>query len=227
MSLIATLLYGFWIGLKHAFDADHIIAVSTIVSEHRSIFRSSLVGAFWGLGHTASLLIVGLAVMLMRVSIPPGAAPWMEAPVGIMLILLGAMSLRRALGGRAPKIHSHVHSHGDQPPHEHLHFHGPADHDHKHYALRIGGKPFIVGMVHGMAGSAALMLLVLSTIESALLGLIYIALFGLGSIGGMLLISALISLPFRAVRVGAAVQLIAGFLSVAFGFWIIFELATN
>lgn len=227
MSLIATLLYGFWIGLKHAFDADHIIAVTTIVSEHRSIFRSSLVGAFWGLGHTASLLIVGVAVMLMRVSIPHGAAPWMEAPVGLMLILLGAMSLRRALRGDALKIHSHAHSHGDGPPHEHLHIHGGGDHDHKHYALRIGRKPFVVGMVHGMAGSAGLMLLVLSTIESALLGLIYIAFFGLGSVGGMLLISMLISLPLRAARVGAAVQVIAGLFSAAFGLWLIFELATS
>lgn len=107
--LIATLGLGFVLGLKHALDADHIVAVSTIVSEHKSIFKSSLVGTFWGLGHTVSLFLIGLLVILLRLAIPPRVALWMEFGVAIMLVLLGVNIVWKFFRGKRIHIHTHEH----------------------------------------------------------------------------------------------------------------------
>src|SRR5919109_181186 len=192
--LIATLGLGFVLGLKHALDADHIVAVSTIVSEHKSIFKSSLVGTFWGLGHTVSLFLIGLLVILLRLAISPRVALWMELGVAVMLVLLGANIVWKFFRGK--RIHIHTHEH-DGLTHAHIHLHEGEEEYHNHYHLiKFGTKPFFVGLVHGVAGSAALMLLVLTTIPSPLAGILYILIFGIGSIGGMLIMSSLISLPF-------------------------------
>jgi ABC-type nickel/cobalt efflux system permease component RcnA len=216
---LSILGFGFVLGLKHALDSDHLVAVSTIVSERRGFWSSSLVGALWGLGHTASLLAVGLAVVAFGLHIPDRAAQAMELGVAVMLVALGASVLwKLARGGR---FHVHVHEHDDHV-HIHPHLHTPAvaheqpaAHDH------AGKKPFLVGMVHGLAGSASLMLVVLATISSRPLALLYIAVFGVGSVGGMLTMSTVIGLPFalaaRHERVNHIVRLSAGLLSVAFG----------
>ena len=221
-SIIAALTLGFSLGLRHALDADHLVAVSTIVSEHKSLSRSSLIGTFWGLGHTASLLAVGLAVILLRVSIPEHVGPWLEMPVAVMLIALGGHAVWSVARERGLRVHVHTHSHDDAPPHSHLHLHSGKSHDHRHRILRMGRKPFIVGMVHGLAGSAALMLAVLATVPSAALGLVYIAVFGIGSVGGMLLMSLLIGLPFVATArrfstINGLIRLLAGLFSIIFG----------
>jgi high-affinity nickel permease len=228
-SVIAALSLGFWLGIRHALDADHLVAVSTIVSEHKSLLRSSIIGTFWGLGHTASLLGVGLFVVLLRITVSESVAPYMEIPVALMLIALGANAVWQAWRERGISLHAHQHAHEGQDEHIHLHLHTHKEHDHRHHVLRLGRKPFLVGLVHGFAGSAVLMLAVLTTMPTVALGLIYIAVFGLGSVGGMLLMSALISLPFIATAqkfssINTTIRLLAGLFSVAFGLMLAWEL---
>jgi ABC-type nickel/cobalt efflux system permease component RcnA len=223
---------GLVFGLKHATEVDHVVAVSTIVSEHRSLFRSALVGGLWGAGHTASLVIVGVVVLVFRVTIPTPLAKWLEFAVALMIITLGAIAVWRVRRKRVD-VHLHRHSHDGQS-HIHVHFHeqetkhvGVAS-SHSHAISRIGFKPLLVGAMHGLAGSAALTLLVLTQIRSMSLGLLYLAVFGLGSTLGMLLMSGLIGLPFalsgRGIsRVNFGMQTITGALSIAFGLWYAYE----
>ena len=223
-TLIGLLGLGLILGLRHALDPDHIAAVSTIVSESRSVRRSSLIGTFWGLGHTMSLFIAGVLVIALKVQISDRVALWMEFAVALMLILLGLKAMLKPLRGWRIHVHQHVHDGGS---HSHVHLHRPSEeHAHKHrHLIRSGARPFLVGMVHGMAGSAALMILVLATIPSALAGLIYIAVFGLGSVGGMLIMSSLISLPFIFTRqrfkvLSEGLQVAVGLFSLGFGLFL-------
>lgn len=232
MGVFALLGLGLVFGLKHATEVDHIVAVSTIVSEHKSVFRSALVGGLWGAGHTASLVIVGVVVLVFRVAIPEAVAKWLEFGVALMIITLGAIAVLRVLRKRA-EVHLHRHSHDGQS-HVHIHFHeqetrhvGIAS-SHSHAVSKIGMKPLLVGAMHGLAGSAALTLLVLTQIRSVSLGLVYLAIFGIGSTLGMLLMSGLIGLPFalstrRISRFNFGLQTAAGVLSMAFGLWYAYE----
>lgn len=225
--IYAAFVLGFILGLKHALDADHVIAVSTIVSEHKSLKWASLIGAFWGLGHTFTLFLVGLLVIGLRVSISPQVASGLEFLVALMLVFLGANILWRSFG--VEKIHLHSHSHS---PETHAHFHIHEDHKERHaHAHPFGSmrRPLFVGMVHGLAGSAALMLLVLTTIPSPFAGLFYILIFGFGSVGGMLILSSLIALPFvftaqRFNLLNRWIRVIAGGASVAFGLFLGWEI---
>jgi high-affinity nickel permease len=223
----AALGLGFTLGLRHALDADHIAAVSTLVSESRSLWRSSLVGTSWGLGHTTALVGAGTLVIGLKLTIPPGVTHSMETVVAVMLVLLGARAVHIAL--RGSKIHRHAHSH-DGSMHVHFHAHRPghdSDHEHGHehkhgYVLAVGARPFLVGLVHGLAGSAGLMILVLSTITSAFGGLAYIIVFGLGSTAGMVLMGNLVSMPFvctvaRFRWLVPGIQLVVGCGSILFG----------
>ena len=226
-TLIGLLGLGLILGLRHALDPDHIAAVSTIVSESRSVRRSSLIGTCWGLGHTMSLLIAGVLVIALKIQISDRAALWMEFAVALMLILLGLKAILRSLRGW--RIHVHRHTH-DGRSHSHMHLHRPSEeHAHQHrHLIRSGARPFLVGMVHGMAGSAALMILVLATIPSAVAGLIYIAVFGLGSVGGMLIMSSLISLPFILTRkrfnvLSQGLQVAVGLFSLSFGLFLTWQ----
>lgn len=222
-SITAALAFGFVLGLRHALDPDHLVAVSTIVSEHKSVGRSTLVGTFWGLGHTTSLLALSVVLLFLRASIPERIALWMEIPVALMLIILGVITLLKVTRENDWGIHSHTHAHKEAgSPHTHVHIHTGVGHSHGHRLFRLGRKPFVVGMVHGVAGSAALTLAVLTTIPSIALGIVYIAVFGIGSIGGMLLMSALIGLPFAATArrfsmINGRIRLIAGLFSIFFG----------
>jgi sulfite exporter TauE/SafE len=193
-SVIGTLALGFVLGVKHALDADHVVAVSTIVGRQRSIWTSSLVGAAWGMGHTASLFVAAVVVIGLRVTISPTLALGIEFCVGLMLMILGADLLRRVVRGEVA-IHSHPHRHGEgEHTHLHVHAHVAAFADHAHHA--VGKRPFFVGLVHGLAGSAALMLFVLSTISNPWVACLYVVVFGVGTIGGMVAMSAVIGLPF-------------------------------
>lgn len=223
---------GLVFGLKHATEVDHVVAVSTIVSEHKSIWRAALVGGLWGAGHTISLVAVGVVVLALRVAIPDWVAGSLEFGVALMIIALGVAAVARALRGRAD-AHVHRHTHG-AGPHVHLHFHesetahaGEAA-GHTHAVPRVGFKPLLVGAMHGLAGSAALTLLVLTQIESPALGLLYLALFGVGSIVGMLLMSGLVGLPFalasrRITGLSYGLQTLAGGASIAFGLWYAYQ----
>jgi sulfite exporter TauE/SafE len=226
-SLLAAFGLGLLLGIQHALDPDHLIAVSTIVSEHKNFKWASLIGAFWGLGHTTTLFIVGLLVIGLRLTIPPRLGSGLELLVAVMLVILGLNVLRKAFG--AERVHLHTHSH-NPVTHTHLHAHENPAQDHAHaHAFKAMRRPFIVGMVHGLAGSAALMLLVLSTIQSPIGGLVYIVIFGLGSVGGMLLLSGIISLPFiltaqRFTLLNRWIRVFAGVASVTFGIYLAWEI---
>ncbi len=218
-------------GLKHATEADHIVAVSAIVSEHRKLVRAAFVGGLWGAGHTASLIIVGVFVLALRIAIPEHVASWLEFAVALMIIGLGIAASRRALRSRSD-LHIHEHGHSDLT-HAHIHFHegsrlADAVQPHTHAVARIGFKPLLVGAMHGLAGSGALTLLVLTQINSSLLGLLYLGVFGVGSIIGMLLMSGLVGLPFvlSSRKLGGVhyqLQMLAGVLSIVFGVWYAYE----
>lgn len=183
---------GFVLGLRHALDADHIVAVSTVLAERPSLRASSVVGFFWGLGHTLMLLLVGVCVLALRVSIPEFLATVFEFFIGIMLIMLG-LSLARRLYREG--WHLHAHEHGGQR-HSHLHRHARHQgHAHAHW-FQEARRPLLIGMAHGLAGSAALLLIIVSAAATFAQGVGYILVFGVGSIMGMIAVGTAISLPF-------------------------------
>lgn len=220
-TLLTTMALGFLLGMEHALDADHVVAVSTIVSQHRSLRRVALVGIVWGLGHLLTLFLVGLVVILFRVTIPERLALSLEFAVGIVLVILGATIV---CGYLTKRVHAHVHRHGGSL-HMHFHSHAAAEgHDHAHEAPRFR-RSLLVGMIHGLAGSAVLMLIALSTIRAPGLGLLYIVVFGVGSIVGMLGISTLLSVPFvlaheRFARIHRGIRIAVGSASLVYGVWI-------
>jgi ABC-type nickel/cobalt efflux system permease component RcnA len=228
-SILLTLGLGFALGLRHATEADHLAAVSTMVSERRSLWESARVGALWGLGHSTSLLLAGLLVVVLGVTIPERVASVLEFCVALMIITLGTRLLYVTLRKRT-SVHVHAHTHAGKP-HLHLHFHQGHDahlpvqsHEGSHSGISQW-RTFLVGVLHGLAGSAALTLLVLTEVMrngSAILGLSYLLIFGIGSIGGMLIMSSLIGLPFAlssrlSRRLPEILQVTAATASVVFG----------
>lgn len=209
---------GFLLGARHALDADHIAAVSAILSERPDLRTSGIIGFCWGFGHTAILLLVGLLVIVLKIAIPEPVTQVLEFAVGLMLVILG-LSLAVTLYRERWHLHAHQH---ESEVHVHLHSHGlRAGHGHGHW-LRLSVKPFVVGMVHGLAGSAALVLLALSTVRTAWEGMAYILVCGAGSIVGMMVLGLLISLPltFSASfgrRTQIAVQGLASLGSIGLG----------
>jgi hypothetical protein len=191
---------GFLLGLKHATDPDHIVAVTTFIGKEQRLARGAAIGLFWGLGHTLSLSIIGLAVVGLKIPMSHWLAERLELGVAVMLIILGARLIAT--------VHTRWHEH-------HHHFDW----------TRLGLRPLLVGIVHGVAGSAALTLLVLSTISSTLHALLYILIFGVGSMIGMAAISIALALPLHLARErisGAMrpIQLGAGVLSCLFGLYL-------
>lgn len=226
-STAAILGFGFTLGLKHAIEADHLAAVSTMVTERRSLFGSAVIGGIWGLGHTVSLAVAGVFVLFLNFQISERTERILEFCVGVMLFLLGMNVLRRLLQGAT--LHFHRHEHGAHA-HVHPHLHEPGEEDapRAHHGFSFNPRTLLIGMVHGLAGSAALMLLVIPTIESSLMGMLYIVIFGIGSIGGMMLMSFLVGLPFtltalRFNRFNYLLQSIAGLISIGLGLFIIYE----
>lgn len=190
-SYLTILGFGFVLGLRHALDADHIAAVSTVLATRPSWRASGLIGFSWGLGHTLVLLFVGAVALALQVSIPESVANAAEFAVGLMLIALGGTLALRVLRER---WHSHSHDH-EGHRHEHLHSHaGTSGHGHAHW-WSDSVKPLCIGMAHGLAGSAALLLVVVTASRTLLEGLAYITVFGVGSIIGMMLIGLVLSLP--------------------------------
>jgi high-affinity nickel permease len=226
VSLTTALGLGFLLGLRHAADADHVAAVSTLVSEHRSVVRSCLLGTFWGIGHTTALLVASLVVIGFKLTISPALERGLEALVAAVLILLGGQVLVRCL--TSVNVHQHVHTH-DGHAHSHTHLHLGAREAHRHVHLfQVGRRPFLVGLVHGLAGSAALTLIALASIPSLPGQFLYILVFGVGSTGGMLVLSGLIGVPFaltagRSAMVRVVIQALAGAVSLALGFLLMLE----
>jgi ABC-type nickel/cobalt efflux system permease component RcnA len=222
---LSILAVGFFLGMRHATDPDHVIAVTTIVSNQRNSLRAVLIGAFWGVGHTVTIFVVGAAILLSNLVIPVRLELSMELSVAVMLIILGLMNvavfLRSMPAGSIQNrdgkevIHSHPHSHGDYV-HNRSHTHHPESHPHSPDQTplvwldqvfgRIGLyqclRPFVVGVVHGLAGSAAVALLVLTTIRNAHWAVAYLLIFGVGTIAGMMLITMSIASAFTMLGKG-------------------------
>jgi sulfite exporter TauE/SafE len=233
LSIFWLLLVSFGLGLKHATEPDHLAAVSTIVSERKNIWSASLIGALWGVGHTISILVAGMLVVFLHFEISERLALILEFGVALMLIGLGLDTLRKVV--RGGQIHWHMHRHGGLR-HIHPHVHEAADahphsktHSATHHGLKLSPRPLLVGMVHGLAGSGALMLLVLSTIQSKAVGIAYLLVFGVGSIGGMMVMSFLVGLPFhltvnRFTRAEWLLRAAAGLFSLGFGFFMVYDI---
>jgi ABC-type nickel/cobalt efflux system permease component RcnA len=251
IGLLTIVAIGFLLGMRHATDPDHVIAVSTIVSREHNVKRSALIGAAWGIGHTLTILAVGGAIILFRISLPPRVGLAMELAVGVMLIVLGVKNIGGLVTGSAesvgvaeenldqeqPRYHSHgdyVHLHQEALAHRHPHDpqRNPVavmDRYFDRYGLYQLVRPLIVGVVHGLAGSAAVALLVLSTIPNLGWAVAYLAVFGIGTILGMMLITLTIGSTFaygqkRFARIGRQFSVAAGLISVAFGMFIAYEI---
>jgi len=252
-ALLSVVLLGFFLGMRHATDADHVIAVTTIVSRQRTFTSALLVGALWGVGHTVTIVLIGGAIILFSVVIPPRLGLTMEFSVAVMLILLGLLNLTgilrqmgEALGprhGHDGEGHSHPHSHNDYYVHAHPHGHGPGTHGHREEDTppgrldrrfgRLGFyqtlRPLIVGLIHGLAGSAAIALLVLTTIRNPVWAIAYLLVFGAGTIAGMMLITSAIAVPVaftagRFERINRHLATASGLLSLAFGLFLAYQI---
>jgi len=219
ITLPSILLLGFVLGMRHATDADHVVAVSTIVSRDRTLRGAARIGTLWGAGHTLTVLLVGGAIILFGLVIPPRLGLALELVVGLMLIALGAFALTSGRDRRD----------------------GATPHEHAHAALaradrRLGGlrgyaslRPLLVGVVHGLAGSAAVALLVLGTIRDPRWAVGYLAIFGAGTIAGMVLITTALALPLAAARgaftrAGRWLTVAAGVASVALGLFLVYRI---
>ncbi len=194
------LVFGLLVGMQHALEADHLAAVATLVAREPDKKRVVRQGVFWGLGHTLTLLAFGGAVMVVGLALSETTVHGLEAAVGVMLVALGLDLLRRLWKDR---VHFHAHRHAPQDaPHFHAHSHhgesGPHDRDaHRHEHRPLPLRALLVGMVHGLAGSAALVLLTLQQVGDPWIGLLYVLVFGLGSVAGMGALSWAVSLPLR------------------------------
>jgi ABC-type nickel/cobalt efflux system permease component RcnA len=251
-SFLTIIAVGFFLGMRHATDPDHIIAVTTIVTRQRQLTRAALTGAFWGVGHTLTIFVVGSMIILFNVIIPTRIGLSMEFSVALMLIVLGIMNVAAfmrsasAISARASNeskaVHVHPHAHGDYV-HTHAHGHLLETHSHRSdrtpLALldRLFGKlalyrpvrPFIVGVVHGLAGSAAVALLVLAAIPNPRWAIVYLLVFGAGTVGGMMLITMSIASAFTFVGQGRQkfshrLGLVSGVLSLAFGLLLVYQI---
>lgn len=262
MDSLPIVVVGFLLGMLHATDADHVIAVSTIVSRQGNVKSAASIGALWGVGHTLTVFLVGGAIILFSLVIPPRVGLGMEFAVAIMLILLGVYTLSGVTrwvrdnmfpapdgsfpghlhAAVEPAAHLHPHVHGD---YVHVHPHGHAADNHGHHESatpqawldrRLSGlstyramRPLVIGIVHGMAGSAAIALLVLAQIRDPLRGLLYLLLFGVGTIAGMMLITTAIALPFayslqRLPQLNLWMRLVAGLLSLGLGLYLAYRI---
>lgn len=263
LALLSLLAVGFVLGMQHAMDADHVLAVATIVTRERSLRGAAAIGVLWGVGHSVTVALVGAAIILFGVVIPPRAGLAMEFAVGIMLVILGLFTLRAVARQARGKLslylqqqdhhhsasaahpdngHSHFHMHGDYV-HAHSHGHTHGAHGHAEQATPQGWldhrfgrfstyqmlRPVVVGIVHGLAGSAAVALLVLASIRDPIWGMTYLLVFGVGTILGMMLITALIATPFalgasRVPVITACLRAVAGVLSLAFGLFLMYQI---
>ena len=250
IAFLSIIALGFFLGMRHATDPDHVIAVTTIVGRERKISNAAWIGVFWGVGHTLTIFVVGAAIIVFGLVIPPRLGLSMELSVGLMLLLLGVMnvvSFVRSLPtqretGSAPKVlHSHAHSHGDYV-HSHQHGHHPEAHQHtdektplawfdrslQRFKLYQPVRPLMIGIVHGLAGSAAAALLVLATIRSPRWAVAYLLVFGAGTIAGMMLITMSIASAFHLGSGGRKffhrLALASGLLSLGFGLVVAYQI---
>ena len=230
MSPALILTLGIAIGLQHAFEPDHVAAVSTLVSKSKrgsqtfkqivkeGTFKSSILGAFWGAGHTTSLVVMGLLMFVLAINIPANVFLGLEFVVGIMLVYLAFTTFSNKK--LFPIKHMHPHAHENGTVHIHPHEHN-GEHKHSH-------KSYLIGCIHGLAGSGALVVLTASTLGNIETVLSFILIFGVGSVLGMILVSNLIGLPFAFTnKIGSAnkiLRYVAGGASLLIGANIVYEI---
>jgi high-affinity nickel-transport protein len=249
ITLLSIIALGFFLGMRHATDPDHVVAVTTIVSRQRSIRQAALIGVLWGLGHTITILVVGSAIILFGLVIPPRLGLTMELSVGLMLILLGILNLSGMMRWITETVvplpggqYLNPNKQGDYA-HTHPHGHRLESHGQPEDAMPIGWmdrtfgrlglyqilRPLAVGIVHGLAGSAAVALLVLTAIRVPTWAVLYLLVFGIGTVAGMMMITAAIAVPFkysekRFVRLNHGLGLASGLLSLIFGLFIVYQM---
>jgi len=220
VSFVGILILGFFLGMRHATDPDHVIAVMTIVSKQRKVAKAGVIGALWGMGHTATIFVVGAAIILFKVAIPPRLGLSMEFAVGLMLILLGVLNLtgvlRKLQTMFAPGMHA------TEPR-------GRVDGAVREFGLYNALRPLIIGTVHGLAGSAAVAILAMTTIADPWWAVAYLLLFGLGTVAGMAAMTTAMAFPIvytgrRMVRWSEAISAGSGVVSVAFGVFIALQI---
>lgn len=234
---LLALTLGFLLGLKHATDADHVVAVSTIVSEYRNAWRGIWVGVSWGLGHSTPLLVLGVIILLLKEAVLnryEEVASILEFGVAIMLVFLGAQVFWNLRRGR---LHVHQHTHDDAT---HLHIHATHELDadagiETPHGFFQAGRPFFraksyfIGIVHGLAGSAAVMLVLLPEIKLFWVGVGYLVLFGVGTMFSMAAVTLVLGIPFamsgRFERMNRTVAGVAGAASLVFGFALMADIA--
>ncbi|HEX6139548.1 MAG TPA: high-affinity nickel-transport family protein [Candidatus Limnocylindria bacterium] len=242
--LLAIAGFGFLLGMRHATDADHVIAVTTILNRSRKFMHGTFIGAIWGLGHTLTVLIVGTLIIVFNVVIPPPVGLAMEFAVALMLIALGVLNLTGFMRSFTERLtppaplhgheHAHLHAHEPSQPihgHEHAHLHG---HGSDPGLLATFGwfqlaRPLVVGLVHGLAGSAAVALLVLATIQDTGQAIVYLLIFCAGVAAGMAMLTTVIGLPFlvsraRSERINRWLTIGSGVLSLAFGLYLAYQI---
>ena len=242
MHLIGFVLLGFFTGMGHALEADHLAAVGALASREREaaaragrkpfgVWRMASLGASWGMGHALTLLLLSLAVIVSGRMLSAHVAAALEFAVGVMLVALGLDVLRR-LWRR--KVHFHVHDHGDGRPHLHAHSHAGArlphhedPHHHRHPA-GFSWRAFVIGLMHGAAGTAGLLALAAAATQSVLTTIAYVILFGIGAMTGMASLTAVVSWPlgFGARKAGwllKAAQAAAAAIALGLGVLIMLE----
>ena len=248
MNPLSILGIGLLLGVRHATDPDHVVAISTIVAQQKRLRSASFIGALWGIGHTITVFIVGVGIIIFHIIIPPRIGLFMEFIVALALITLGVLNLtgilqkiiRRLTPGH---VHEHIHLHlFSREPHLHVH-------EHEEHTPTEAGKfsfrrlltefgwfqltrPIVIGLIHGLAGSAAITLLVLTTITNPLVALIYLLIFGLGTILGMMFITTLLGLPIiftahRFSHIHRHITSLSGIVSIAFGLYLAWEIGIN
>ena len=249
ITFLSIIVLGFFAGMRHATDSDHVIAVTTIVCRQRTIRQAALIGVLWGVGHTITILIIGSAVILFGLVIPKRVGLTMELSVGVMLILLGVLNLSamlRRITETVTPLHRRTHSFPQQ--------NGNLTKSHPHGAIPLGDcravetmpvgwldrtfgglglyqaiRPLIVGIIHGLAGLAAVAFLFLTTIRAPSAAVVYLFVFGIVTVAGMMLITAAIAIPFTVsenqfVRLNRGMGLISALASLVFGVFIVYQM---
>jgi high-affinity nickel-transport protein len=240
VSFIGILILGFFLGMRHATDADHVVAVMTIVTKQRGVAKASVIGALWGVGHTFTIFLVGAAIILFKVVIPPRLGLSMEFAVGLMLILLGVLNLTGALRWLQLRFTPcALREDADEPAVAAALPAAPApkggnwlDRHLREMGFYNALRPFVIGTVHGLAGSAAVAILVMTTISDSWWALAYLLLFGLGTVAGMAVMTTAMAFPIvytgrRMSRWNHAFSVGSGILSVAFGIFISIQIGVS
>lgn len=222
--IIFPLLLTLYAGFTHAFETDHVLAVSNIVTRRNNTVKAIKDGLYWGLGHSSTIFIMGIIILLFKFIVEEKYYSWFEAGVGLMLIILGILRINRWNLEKKLRLHTQIHQHADGQSHKHLHLDtvNKQNNQHSHFPA------YSIGLIHGLAGSGSLVVLVMSKSQSVSFGLMYLLLFGLGSVLGMMLAAGVFNLPFgqkifsnKSIQLGLV--LLSASLCIIYGGWVMYK----